>query len=140
MEIQALLLSNMFPKDIAYEIHNKLCMNKNILTALQKDSIIFDHFHLKKIIRSYFRNTLFGKNPNHDDYFMYWLENDMLNVLNDDKPYIDGLSINLRAECPELTKEYLLSSPAWEQLPQKIYCLWKSMTDEKKMKMYQFIL
>lgn len=139
MEIQALLLSNMFPNDIVYEIHNKLCMNKIILTDLQKESIIFDHFHLKKIILRYYRNTLFGRNPNDDDYFMYWLENDMLNVLNDDKPYIYGLSRNLRAECPELTKEYLLSSPVWEQLPKKIYFIWKMMTVEKKLKMYQYI-
>lgn len=140
MEIQTLFLSNMFPNDIVYEIYKKICVNRDILTDLQKEAILNDHFHLKKIIKSYYKNNLYGRDPNDDDYFMYWLENDMLNVLNDDTPFIYGLSDNLKAECPGLTKDYLLSSPPLKQLPEKIYILWKFMTCFKKIKMYHSIL
>lgn len=138
MELQALLLSKKIPNDIVInEIYNHLWRNKNVLSEKQKAAIVHDHFHLKKIIQTYFSDTSFSKNKESMDYFMYWLENDMLSVLNDDYAYIDGLSPNLQKECPHITKEWLLSLDNIDDLPDKIYTIWKMMTTNKKRIMYE---
>ena len=137
MELQALLLSNNIPNDIVInEIYNHLWRNKNVLNEKQKEAIVHDHFHLKKIIRTYFNDSSLSKNKESMDYFLCWLENDMLSVLNDDYAYIDGLSPNLKKECPDITKEWLLSLSSMDDLPDKIYTIWKMMTPNKKNIMY----
>lgn len=138
MELQALLLSNNIPNDIVInEIYNHLWRNKNVLNEKQKEAIVHDHFHLKKIIRTYFNDTSLSKNKESMDYFLCWLENDMLSVLNDDYAYIDGLSPNLKKECPDITKKWLLSLNSMDELPDKIYTIWKMMTPKKKNIMYE---
>ena len=138
MELQALLLSNSFSNDIViHEIYNHLWRNKNVLNENQKESILNDHFHFKKIIQTYFNDTSLSKNKDSMDYFLYWLENDMLGVLNDDCPYIDGLSQSLLIECPNITKDWLLSSNSIDDLPNKIYTIWKMITQNKKNIMYE---
>lgn len=138
MELQALLLSNSIPNDIViHEIYNHLWRNKNVLNALQKDSIVNDHFHLKKIIQTYFNDTSLSKIKESQDYFLCWLENDMLNVLNDDRSFMDGLSENLKNECPHIDMEWLLSMDSNDELPRKVYDLWKMMTPKKKNIMYE---
>lgn len=137
MELQALLLSNNIPNDIVInEIYNHLWRNKNVLNEKQKEAIVHDHFHLKKIIKTYFNDTSLSKKKESMDYFLCWLENDMLSVLNDDYAYIDGLSPNLKKECPDITKEWLLSLNSMDELPDKIYTIWKMMTTNKKNIMY----
>lgn len=138
MELEALLLSNNIPNDIIVnEIYNHLWRNKNVLNVKQKNAIEHDHFHLKKIIRTYFNDTSLSKNKESMDYFLCWLENDMLSVLNDDYAYIDGLSPNLKKECPDISKEWLLSLSSMDDLPDKIYTIWKMMTPNKKNIMYE---
>jgi len=138
MELQPLLLSNSIPNDVVIgEIYSHLWRNKNVLNKKQKEAIVHDHFHLKKIIQTYFNDTSLSKNKESMDYFLCWLENDMLSVLNDDYAYIDGLSPNLQKECPHITKEWLLSLSSIDELPDKIYTIWKMMTPNKKNIMYE---
>ena len=138
MELQALLLSNCLSNDIVInEIYNHLWRNKNVLNEKQKESIVNDHFHLKKIIQTYFNDKSLSKSTCSMNYFLCWLENDMLSVLNDDYAYIDGLSPNLKKECPHITKEWLLSLNSIDDLPDKIYTIWKMMTPNKKNIMYE---
>ena len=141
MEIQALLLSNSIPNDIVInEIYNHLWRNKNVLNEKQKEAIVNDHFHLKKIIQAYFNDTSLSKNKNSTNYFLYWLENDMLSVLNDNYPYIDGVSPNLKKECPYVNLDWLLSLDNVDELPDKIYTIWKMMTTNKKNIMYELTI
>lgn len=85
----------------------------------------------------YYRNVdQFTRNKNDDDYFMVWLENDMIGVLNDDRPLMDGLTENLKKECPTLTMDYLMGCNNVDELPNKVYEMWKMMTNEKRKKLY----
>tara|TARA_Y100000389_G_scaffold64707_1_gene60776 strand:- start:208 stop:693 length:486 start_codon:yes stop_codon:yes gene_type:complete len=138
MELQALLLSKSIPNDIVVnEIYNHLWRNKKVFNQKQKEAIVHDHFHLKKIIQTYLNDTSLSENKESMDYFLCWLYNDMLSVLNDDYAYIDGLSLNLKKECPDISKEWLLSLDNIDDLPDKIYTIWKMMTTNKKNIMYE---
>ena len=138
MELEALLLSDTIPKDIVLnDIYKHLCKKKT-LNEEQKISIIHNHFLFKKIILKYYNNKRLSKNPSHgQDYFLYWLENDLLGVLNDGSPLNHELTDNMKRECPGVTIEWLASHVPPEGLPDKTYALWKLMTPEKKQIMYE---
>jgi hypothetical protein len=138
MELQALLLSSVLPQDVVLnDIYNHLWRNKNVLTDDLKTAIIHDHFRLEKIVMKYYNDTSLSRKPSHDDYFLCWLENDLLGVLNDDMGFMDGLSENLQRECPGITRDWLLSCESVDDLPEKVYSVWKLMTNEKKAIMYE---
>ena len=139
MEILPLLQSNCLPNDIVvHEIYNRLWRMKTPLSSELKDAIIWDHFHFKKIVMMYYNNVdQFTRNKNDDDYFLIWLDNDMCGVLNDDRPLTDGLTTNLKQECPTLTMDYLMRNDHVDKLPDKVYELWKMMTTEKRNKLYE---
>jgi hypothetical protein len=137
MELQALLTSNILPKDIViHNIYNHLWRNRNLLNKSQIESIVEDHFHMKKIIRMYFRCENLSNDQNSDDYFLIWLENDMIYCLNDNQQLINGISPLLKNECPDITLNLLIGCGSIDKLPEKIYFLWKHMTYEKKMYFY----
>lgn len=138
MELQALLLSKTLPTDVVlHHIYPQLCKNRNILTEPQKESIINDHFHLKKIIRQYRNDTSLSLNKRSSDYYMYWMENDMIGILNNDQSLINGISDSLLQECPEVTKAFLLESAPVDMLADRLYTLWTMMTPEKKRIMFE---
>jgi hypothetical protein len=138
MELQALLTSKSLPNEIVIqEIYNHLWRNRNLLNEAHTEAIVYDHFHMKKIIHSYFISENLSKDSKSDDYFLAWLENDMISCLNDNQSLIDGLSHSLKAECPDLTISQLLGCESVEKLPEKIYFLWKQMTSCKKLEFYQ---
>ena len=86
----------------------------------------------------YYNNVdQFTRNKNDNDYFLVWLENDMCGVLNDDRSLMDGLTENLKKECPTLTIDYIMENPNVDELPNKVYELWKMMTTEKRKKLYE---
>lgn len=138
MELQALLTSNILPNDIVcHEIYNHLWRNRNLLNTAQTDAIVYDHFHMKKILNFYHTSENLSKNSESDYYFLVWLENDLISCLNDHLPLIDGLSPLLKAECPDMTVARLLECESIEKLPEKIYFLWKNMTYQKRSYFYQ---
>ena len=139
MEILPLLQSKCIPNDIILDgIYNHLWRMKTPLSKELKDAIMYDHFHFKKLVMMYYNNVdQFTRNKNDDDYFLIWMENDMVGILNDDEPLLDGLTENLKKECPTLTKDYLMSCNHVDILPNKVYELWRMMTTEKRKKMYE---
>lgn len=138
MEILPLLQSNCLSNDIVVnEVYKHLWRMKTPLSSELKDAIIWDHFRFKKIVMMYYKNVdQFTRNKNDHDYFLIWLENDLVGVLNDDKPLYDGMTENLKKECPTLTMEYLMRVDHVDELPNKVYELWKMMTTEKRKKLY----
>lgn len=139
MEILPLLQSNCIPNDIILnDIYNHLWRIKTPLSKELKDAIVYDHFHFKKTLLMYYNNVdQFSRNKQDDDYFLIWLENDLVGILNDERPLMDGLTDNLMKECPTLTKDYLLGYDHVDNLPNKVYELWRMMTPEKKKRMYE---
>lgn len=142
MEILPLLQSDcILPNDIVLsEIYSHLWRLKcrSYLSKELRDAIVNDHFRFKKIVVMYYNNEIvFSRNKKDDDYFLIWLDNDLIGVLNDGKPLIYGISDKLREECPSIKMEYLLECVSADNLPDKVYELWKMMTPDKKKKMYE---
>lgn len=137
MELEALLLSNVIPNDIVlYEVYKHLCKKKT-LNVEQKISIINNHFLFKKILLKYYHNKELSRNPSHgQDYFLYWLENDLIGVLNDGVPLNYDLTEKMKKECPGVTIKWLASHVSLEDLPDKTYAIWKLLSYEKKQYMY----
>lgn len=137
MELEALLLSDVIPRDIVLnDIYKHLC-EKKTLNEEQNNSIIYNHFLFKKVIFKYYRNKQFSRNPLHgQEYFLYWLENDLIGILNDNIPLNYGLSENMKKQCHGVTIEWLTSNVPPEGLPDKTYAIWKLMSNEKKQFMY----
>lgn len=137
MELEALLLSDVIPRDIVLnDIYKHLCKEKT-LNEKQKISIIHNHFLFKKVVLKYYRNKQLSRNPSHgQNYFLYWLENDLIGVLNDGVPLNYELTENMKKECPGVTIKWLASHVSPEDLPDKTYAIWKLMSNEKKQFMY----
>jgi hypothetical protein len=137
MEILPLLKSKCLPNDIIlHNVYDKLCRIK-IINKEMKDAIINDHYRFKKILLMYYNNTSnFSRNKKNDDYFLIWLENDLVGILNDDYSLCDGLTENLKKEWPTLTKDYLLDGDI-DHIHEKVYELWKNMTPYKRTIMYE---
>ena len=139
MEIQTLLLSNVLPTDIVLNnIYNHLWRIKSPLTKDLKESIVNDHFRFKKIVMSYYNSEIYSRRPESQFYFLDYLLNDMIDVLNDNYMMIDGVSPNLSNECPWMTIDYLMDDMDGV-LNSKLYDIWKIMTPEKKQIMYNSI-
>ena len=138
MEIQALLLSNSISNDVVLEnIYKHLWKLKGSINPNLKQAITQDHYKLKKIVMKYYNDTSLSRDDRHTDFFLAWLENDLLGVLNDDRPFMDGLTENLKRECPGVTMDKLVSYESVNDLPDKVYWLWTLMTPEKKRIMYE---
>lgn len=137
MEILPLLQSNVLPTDVVLDnIYNHLWRIKSPLSNELMTAIENDHFRLKKIVLKYYNSRDFSRNLNHEDYFLHWLLNDIIGVMNDREMLMDGISENLKKECPWITMDYLLDDMNGK-LNEKVYDLWKVMTPEKKSIMYE---
>lgn len=137
MEIQSLLLSDALPNDVVLcHIYPHLWRNRKLLTEEQTQCICEMWFYLRAIINRYMSDTSLSLDQSSSDYFAWWLENDLLGVLNDDRSYMDGLSEGLRRECPGVTKDFLMSPSTIETVFDKIAFVWSIMTFEKRMKMF----
>ena len=137
MELQPLLLSSALSRDVVLtHIYSHLWRNRRRLTEDQADSIRGMWFHLRAVIARYMQDTSLSLDESSSDYFMWWLENDLLGVLNDGKPFIDGLSEGLKREYPWITKDHLLGIETKDTVLDKIEFLWSIMTFEKRMRMF----
>lgn len=125
MEITPLLLSNCLSNDIIIdEIYKHLCIAKSPLTPSLRKEI--------KQTRMY--NTIFkGYVHLHGDYNPSdWLENDMLWVLNDGNPLMDGIRGKLKKMFG--TFEKLIAS---RHITRR---LWNAMDDDQKIDMYNNVM
>ena len=137
MELRPLLLSTALPRDVVLtHIYPQLWRNRKRLTEDQADCIRSMWFYLRNITTRYMQDTSLSLDETSHDFFAWWLENDLLGVLNDGKPFIDGLSEGLKRECPWITKDRLLSHETGDTVIDKIGYIWSIMTFEKRMRMF----
>ena len=137
VEIQSLLLSSILPRDIVIgEIYRHLYLTRTSELKELKTSIVNEHFYLTKVLLYYYKDSLYSKNSQDPNYFLYWVENDMLNNMNDHIPLASGLSQSLKEEFPNVTTIFLMKPIAVDELPNRIYELWSLTTHEKRRHMY----
>jgi hypothetical protein len=143
MEIQAFLLSDALPRDIVIDcIYRHMYIHREALPPDLKKSIVNNHFLFKKMLLGYYNlcyeeTPLYSRDPLNDDFFLNWVENDIICIMNDDQFLMNGLSPELVKECPEITLQYLNKKVETKELPERIYDLWCMMTSEKQIKIYQ---
>lgn len=139
MEILPLMQSYALPLDIVLnDIYNHLWKIKSPLSDDLREAIQHDHFHFKKILLIYYKSDLFSHNTKDENYYLDWVLNNLINVLNDSQLLINGVSDNLIRECPGMTAKILMQSFIYDKhtITSNIYTLWKLMTPEKKKRMY----
>ena len=138
--IQALLLSNALPRDITIqEIFAKhLYKDCSPLNAVQKNSIVRNHFLFKKILMLYYRSSAYNRVPNNTDYFLSAMDNDMFLAINDGR-YLLFHKSEYFLNNPELFKLSMLSVRD-EDLPAYLYDVWCLLSNEKKQEVYHFIV
>ena len=136
MEILPLLQSNALPSDVVlHNIYRHLWRMKSPLSNDLKVAIENDHFRFKKVVMAYYGCEDYTHNRDDMDYFLNWLLNDIIGVMNDRQMLMDGISENLKKECPWITMDYLLDDMNGK-LNEKVYDLWKVMTPDKRAQMY----
>ena len=137
MELEALLLSNDLSNDIVIgPIYTQLCSIKKPLSDSLNEAILNQDFYLIKLLHSYRLNKQYSINPNNRDYYLYWLENDLVYYLNDKMMLLKGLSEELKTRFPNVTLDFLSKKIDIIDLPERIYLLWKMM--EKEQRIYTF--
>ena len=72
----------------------------------------------------------------HDDYYMYWLENDLVLHLNNNISTNNGVSIELKKEHSFITTEFLQKKIPIHDLSSRIFKLWCLFNLDKQV---QFI-
>ena len=130
MELQPVL--SIFPYDVSFLIYNKLCTLKRIPTDLNTHILIFHFIH--DIIHYY--KSLFSNDPFDDDYYLFWLENDLVLYLNNHIPTMYGVSTELKKEHPFITSEFLEKKIPVHELSSRIFKLWCLLNLPKQL---QFI-
>lgn len=139
MEIQALLTCCKLPRDIVIqEIYGRhLYKMKSQLTSKLKDDIVHDRLSYERLKKSYRSNTEdFSTNPDDDDYYMYWMENDIGLVLNDGIALIHGISEQLKSKHHSVDLEFLTKIPIGdEKIDEHMFEMWKMMDTNKRNKL-----
>ena len=118
MEMQPVL--SIFPYDVSFHIYNKLCILKRLPNDLNTHILIFHSIY--DIILYY--KSLFSNDPVDDDYYLFWLENDLVLYLNNNLPTMYGVSTELKKEHPFITSEFLEKKIPVHELSSRIFKLW----------------
>jgi hypothetical protein len=134
MELEALLLSNKLLVDVVVgPIYKHLCSIKKPLSSSLTEAILHHHFYLIKLLLSYHINKQYSRSFRSSDYYLYWLENDLVYYLNDKIMLLNGLSNNLLERFPDVTIEFMCRKVEVVDLPKRIYTLWKMMDNEQRI-------
>ena len=134
MELEALLLSNKLLVDVVVgPIYKHLCSIKKPLSNSLTEAILHHHFYLIKLLRSYQINRRYSRSLCSSDYYLYWLENDLVYYLNDKIMLLNGLSKELQGRFPDITLEFMSKKIEVVDLPERIYTLWKMMDNEQRI-------
>ena len=83
-------------------------------------------------IKDIYYNT-FSHDSENDDFYLYWLENNLLLKLNDDLPSNKGVSSKLKKEHPFITQEYLQRNVNVSEINRRISKIWSLMNIKKKI-------
>ena len=131
-EIDILHENMNIPIDVLDIIYTHMCTIKKINSDLKNELVIYHR--LFDIIDIY--KIVFSLDKNDDDYYKNWLENDLIRMLNDNKPTLSGISTNLLERYPNITVEYLNEILCTDMLSRRISKLWIMLTDQQKQHMY----
>lgn len=136
--VQTLLLSGVLPQDvIVQEIFGKhLYKYESPLNALQKDSIVRNHFLFKKLVIWYY-NT-YDRRMGSPDYFLNVLDNDLFLAINEGYYYSEVKSDFLESN-PMLVETMLLGVSETD-LPVYIYDVWCMLDNDKRREVYDFLV
>jgi hypothetical protein len=101
---------NKFP----LEIINKIMSFLPILTKEREllNNDIIKTFYLKKWFNYYESIEEYSSNPNHDDYYLNWFENDLIFILNNKTMLMHGIN----KEFSSLLKQIHVTGPSLEDM------------------------
>ena len=134
---------NNLPNDLQREIYNltlSLRKPKQVLTAQLKNDI--ETYHLLNDLLTYY-HVMFSDKMNSCNYYLDWLENDILCELNDNIPMIMGFTEELMKAFPGLTPDQIMFEINDEKHSvhgqlQVIKKYWKHLSPEKRRSLYYF--
>lgn len=93
--------------------------------------------YLNEIIKTYYMNDSLSKDKHNKNYYLNWLENDMLFLLNDDKCLHEGLSPYLIHTCAHVIESILCNTN--DDVFNNIVCMWNVMNDIQKKLMIRVL-
>ena len=128
MEMEALFLSNL-PTDVVHKIYWDLCKSKTISVDLRCEILWFQKY---KDMKDLYKEAFFD-DPQDDDFYMFWLENNLILKLNDGIPSNMGVSQRLQKEHPFITHEFLQRNVPSNEIDSRIFRLWSLMNIRKKI-------
>ena len=128
MEMEALFLSNL-PTDVVHKIYWDLCKSKTISDDLKHEIVWFQKY---KDLKELYMEVFFD-DPQDDDFYMFWLENNLLLKLNDGIPSNMGVSAKLQKEHPFITTEFLQRNVSTSDIDARTFRLWSLMNIKKKI-------
>lgn len=137
METQPFFLSKL-PIDVTYKIYWELCKQNKISDNLKNDIKYFQKLY--SIIDIYKLIFPIDDISNDDEYYLFWLENDLVSKLNDDIPLMYGVSPKLQIEYPSLSSTFLRRVEKPCRLTSRIFKLWSMCSLEKKMHFFNHTL
>lgn len=130
MEIQPFFMSTL-PTDVTYNIYWKLCMLKAIPKDLKYEITWFHKYlYVLHLYRDEFSNA---PNCTKCDFYLYWLENNLVLALNDGIPTSQGVSPELRHEYPFITTDFLRKTVPSEKIRCRTFRLWSLLNIRKKI-------
>lgn len=139
MEIPPLLQSNALPTDVVLNnVYGHLWRIKSPLTNDLKAAIENDNFHFNKIFMGYYNDRTFTHDEEDDMYYLDWMINDIVWMMNDRQTLMDGVSDTLKNDFPWITQDYMFNDDYGKQ-NDKVYQLWLAMTPDKKLEMYDWM-
>ena len=113
---------NKFPLEIINKIMSFLPILTKERVLLNND--IIKTFYLKKWFNYYESIEEYSSNPNHDDYYLNWFENDLIFILNNKTMLMHGIN----KEFSSLLKQIHVTGPSLEDVfPMK------ELTNSEKM-------
>ena len=88
---------------------------------------------LNLVIQTYYQDSSLSKDKNNKNYYLNWLENDMLFVINNYNSY-EALSLKVIRSCPDIV-ESIVTNKSTVNILNHVKYLWDIMDDFQKQRM-----
>ena len=89
---------------------------------------------LNLVIQTYYQDNSLSKDKKHKNYYLNWLENDMLFVINNHNSLYEAIPLKLIRSCPNIL-ESIITNGSTVNILNHIRYLWDIMDDFQKQKM-----
>ena len=89
---------------------------------------------LNLVIQTYYQDTSLSTNKNDKNYYLNWLENDMLFVINNNRSLHDGVPFKLIKYCPAIL-DSIMNDVYPDDIVEHIKFLWEVMDKFQKKTM-----